>query len=449
MKISKLWSTVFLHVFLLALAGCQETESIVAVDGIYLDEICNQTENGISINFESMGLNSLRSKFLSSSHVIALNLRGNGISTIARDAFARLPNLCYLDLSLNPSVQDVIYANFPVKLKVLVLDSTVQNYDGYRSYDSGEWPTISRVYPEVKYLYLRSNKLSKFNYRWKLLFPNVTHLFLSHNNFHEESISSIPESVTHLYLENNNIKTFRIQDFPNVVSLALDGNNIEYINSNYNNPFARDGNNLEILSLGNINIRKIHPDAFSYMNNLKSLNLSHNQISDLDTKIFSRTLHLETLFLNHNELSTIPDVCGLPQLESLSLQYNKIRSVSANTFCDTMTLKYLNLAGNQISNLQFDKFENLKRLEVLDLSHNILHELSADWNLSLNLLTDLHLNENYFEDLDHLYLNNTSALQNLYLLNNPIKTLNTDSLRHIKNLNLHLSYGVKCDNILS
>jgi Leucine-rich repeat (LRR) protein len=146
----------------------------------------------------------------------------------------------------------------------------------------------------------------------------------------------------------------------------------------------------------------------------KKLKISRGTIKTLPARAFHWLTSLKTLDLSKNEINSIDSNVdeGLTILENLILDDNQISSASIN-FARLNMLKVFSIAGNKLSSLP-TALPSKATLVKIDLSRNLLTTIA----------------DNYF--------NGYSALEELYLHQNQISTLNADSFAslNIKILNI-------------
>eukprot|EP00057_Strongylocentrotus_purpuratus_P006342 XP_011660816.1 PREDICTED: leucine-rich glioma-inactivated protein 1-like [Strongylocentrotus purpuratus] len=103
------------------------------------------------------------------------------------------------------------------------------------------------------------------------------------------------------------------------------------------------------------------------------------------------------LYLQYNELITIPKYAldGFEKLQVLDIGNNQLSSLHNESFCGLKSLVNLGLADNNIKSLPRGSFACAEKLKSIDLSCNDISQLFSG----------------------------TPSLQNLYLQNNKISTI--------------------------
>nr|XP_012148634.1 PREDICTED: insulin-like growth factor-binding protein complex acid labile subunit [Megachile rotundata] len=358
-----------------------------------------------------------------------------------RGAFDGVPNLTYLNLEGNYiSLSNLFSFGSIANLKALILSNQRENY-----YDPVV--PINFIYPELRYLNLRSNEITSITNYDKNTFPKLKHLDISYNRFSSFTFTGTwANTLKYLQLDNNEISDISLSTLKNLETLTMDNNKIRSIEYGfYEGSLDLTGlNNLKHLSIANNRITWIDKLAFNDMVKLRYLDLSYNQLSptDLDSETFALLTSLEVLVLNGNKLETIPFSTPL-NITALWLNCNNFANLTASSFSNVSYLRTLSLAGNKISIIDTDVFYPLRMLKKLYLNDNDLSYLSPLWSKSLQDLRYLDLSRNKFTSLDYVFSSNFVPLQELYLDGNPLENITKDSLAMLpENLTIYLNFGV-------
>ncbi|XP_065156657.1 toll-like receptor 7 [Atheta coriaria] len=187
---------------------------------------------------------------------------------------------------------------------------------------------------------------------------------------------------------------------------------------------------LQILNLGDNNIRALPEGVFCPLINLQTLNLTRNRIKNSERLGFGdgndrvamcSSMDLQTLDLSYNEMRSLSDTSGfsrLRRLQQLNLQFNNISEVSADALSGLVSLRILNLANNKISELPQGLFTNSRELREVHLQNNSLFALAKGLfhrleqllvlDLSGNQLTSGHIDAGTFTGLIRLIVLNLS-----------------------------------------
>lgn len=207
--------------------------------------------------------------------------------------------------------------------------------------------------------------------RWKITdvsqlegLVTLTNLDLSNNELTNRSLSVIGQLSTlkTLNLFNNDItSTYFLKDLGSLVSLTLDGNQIEDISG------LGRLTNLQSLYLADNRVSDI--SELQYLAALTVLNLDYNKIKTVDA--LGNLLNLQQLYLDHNEVVDVSPLKTLSQLEFLEINENRIKDISVLSFMPS--LKSLIVQSNELSgNIKLD---GLDKLEYLDISNNQITSL--------------------------------------------------------------------------
>lgn len=180
---------------------------------------------------------------------------------------------------------------------------------------------------------------------------------------------------------------------------------------------------LQILDLGDNNLKSIPSDVFCPLDNLQVLNLTNNRIKSVDRLGFGKSCGsgLRSLDLSHNELKSLTEeseLTGLRRLQELRLQHNNITDISSETFNGLIPLRILNISYNNIQSIPEGTFANTKELREVYLNNNLLFELARGvfhrleqllvLDLSNNQLSSAHIDGGTFIGLIRLVILNLS-----------------------------------------
>ena len=151
--------------------------------------------------------------------------------------------------------------------------------------------TELEIYPNLKRLVLRKNKISSFSGA-----PNdmLQYLDLSYNRISSLSRNvdlSLFENIRVLDISNNMITTIPKAGFPN-------------------------GRRLEVLNLSSNQIDILESNCFDDLTNLEELRLNKNKLSSFPKTLFKKMSKLRVLEMNKNKIVGIP---GTPNICSLLL----------------------------------------------------------------------------------------------------------------------------------
>lgn len=181
---------------------------------------------------------------------------------------------------------------------------------------------------------------------------------------------------------------------------------------------------LQLLDLGNNNVRAIPEGAFCPLVNLHTLNLTRNKIRGSD-RIGINTecgsSELQNLDLSFNELKELAEDSGfskLRRLQNLNLQFNNITTISGESLAGLVSLKILDMSNNKIGTLPQGLFAGSPELKEIHLQNNSLYSLARGLfhrleqllvlDLSGNQLTSNHVDNGTFTGLIRLIVLNLS-----------------------------------------
>ncbi|XP_024938934.1 protein artichoke [Cephus cinctus] len=406
---------------------------------------CQDANANMSLRLSNSGLRNINPGFIQSPQIECLSLDDNMIQNVMPNAFDKLPNLIYLDLSRNQIPTNVL---IPVdtfnNLTTLVLDENIDFLGISRDRSLG----ALGYFPKLKYLYLRKNGIVEILPSFAQNLPNLTHLFLSDNEIGNGVLhffNNVSNSLTHVYLERNGIQHVTVWQLLYIEAIFLDGNNIKMLCNKYCSESSlslKFAWSLETLSMSHNDLEIIEPDTFDNAVNLLNLDLSYNAIADIREETFSKISRLSNLSLNHNLLTTIPDLSRLYNLTYLYLNSNLIRKIAKDTFSYMSYLTNVKLNDNLIEYIEPLAFSKLPMLMELDISNNSLHRLALNWMLPQKNLRNLYLNFNQFESLDDVSLIGVKSLKGLYMNKNPLKFL---TIRSLTDLPLNTTLYVESD----
>lgn len=358
------------------------------------------------------------------------------VSTFKNGVFKNVPNLKFLDLSNNQISSDNLF-NFGNLSNVKILNLCNQN--GYRNYRT----IVDRVYPELEYLNLRNAGIEELQSSLSNPFPKLKYLDLSKNRIHSRQSLSINmfSTLTHLDLSSNNIDQFSFTRMENLLSLTLDHNAIQNLESSMGIDLT-GLEKLENLSLAYNKISYIDSSAIETMPNLRYLNFSGNSLSLFNFDMFKSVKSLDILVLDSNSLDNVPITAPL-NITQLSLNRNNIRYLAINTFFYLHSLKKLFLSENKIQSIQVDAFQNQVLLEELYLNDNQLSYLPIGWCESMKMLRYLNLAGNKFALLESVIYSSDLPVQHLHFERNPLTYINGTLSRLIPvNMTIYLNVNV-------
>lgn len=302
-------------------------------------------------------------------------------------------------------------------------------------------------YKKIEKMLLQSNDLTELN--------NLT-------------LSDCPIITNVLDLSSNHLKSINCLHFlegqKHLAKLRIEHNHLTDLICCKNHTIFH---HLKEVSLRYNRILQVNSYAFSHMPNLTTLQLNINIIAYLDRRALNGLKNLVTLRLDNNLLTDLYNESfeDLHSLRTLNLRNNQISVIFNNTFFSLRNLSILDLGGNKITHLMPLAFEGLdslnnlyldrnhlakiddhligslhRTLQVLDLHGNLIHYLTESIQspfVNLTKLTDLKLDAQMpygITLLPRAFFRGLTSLKSLYLSNNHISSLSTDTFDDLKNL---------------
>ncbi|XP_039312827.1 leucine-rich repeat-containing protein 15 [Solenopsis invicta] len=406
-------------------------------------------------SFINVGLQKIGPDFIKSTDTIRLSLNSNNISDISPSAFRNIKNLKYLDLSGNriPKEKLLLLAKTE-NLQTLIINNNNDSHnpatDTMKEYN---------VFPNMKHLHLSSNQLRNFQVHFYLAMPYLTHLHLNNNSISSSDavFENIPATLIQLHLNKNSIDRVKKDKLRSLQELSMDNNVITQVcfeNCQDTSISLKGATEMQNLFLSKNLISEITLDAFTDTRSLSTLDLSGNKIADIAKGTFNNINYISNLSLANNILATVPDVCSIFYIVNLDLSGNRISAIHSDAFCAHLrNLEYLHLSNNVITTIEARAFRSLEKLKYLDLSGNRLRQLPAHWIYS-SYVQELHLERNNFTNLDSISLIHIKTLSDVYLDENPMPILNTQSFQvlpghlrvHLKNVRIQDECECQCEN---
>ncbi|KAG5327749.1 LRC15 protein, partial [Pseudoatta argentina] len=185
---------------------------------------------------------------------------------------------------------------------------------------------------------------------------------------------------------------------------------------------------------------------------LKILDLSENSITRTNfVQLLSNSLYF--LDLHDNSLSELNLNEKGNKLFTLNLDKNKFNNIhqyndgynNGLSMADLKNLHYLSVSGNEINTIESDAFQSNNELLFLNLSSNRIRHLHPKTFANLQYLKTLDLSNNQLEVLQ-ISINETE-MSTLYISNNDIKNITSDTFMHMPKLIKLLMGKNKIDKI--
>ncbi|RWS30535.1 Leucine-rich repeat-containing protein 15-like protein [Leptotrombidium deliense] len=225
----------------------------------------------------------------------------------------------------------------------------------------------------------------------------------------------------------------------------------------------RDIKKLKSLYLANCHLQRLHSLVYQGLPNLEELDLRNNRIASLVSDEFKHVKNLRTLLLDGNQLSVIVDYTfkGLG-LKELGLSRNGLISLSNCAFCNSTftsvdisrnkiasfhkqllesqsnSLIYLNAEGNTATDAAnvHNLIAPLTALQTLSIANmSIDDRISGDLFVKMGpVLLSLDISGNRIVNLSAQLLSPLTALRQLDLSSNAMRTISADALKVIDSM---------------
>ena len=306
--------------------------------------------------------------------------------------------------------------------------------------------------PNLKYLYLRGNKLTGEIPAELGNLSNLRSLDLGSN----ELTGGIPVwlgamlNLEHLSLSYNELSgeiPSELGSLANLRWLHLSGNEL----SGEIPPELGSLANLEVLSLSYNELSGEIPPELGSLANLRSLDLSDNQLSGEIPPELGSLANLQVLYLSDNQLSgeIPPELGSLANLRWLYLFDNQLSGEIPPELGSLANLRWLHLFDNQLSGEIPSELGSLANLRWLHLSGN---ELSGEISSELGSLANLRLLDLSDNQLSGEIPPEPGSLANLrwlYLSDNQLSGCIPEELRDVVDNDLEDLDLPFCDVLLS
>ncbi|XP_078285677.1 podocan-like isoform X1 [Rhinoraja longicauda] len=311
--------------------------------------------------------------------------------------------------------------------------------------------------PLLAQLHLQNNKITKIPKGALSHLQHLRELYLQSNRLTNMGISaqtfSKMKGMEYLDLSSNNLVKIPEGLPPNIIILQLGKNRISSISRSSVNGIR----NLEYLLLQNNLIRAagIHREAFAKLRKLHTLHLFSNPLGKVPAGLPRR---VNSLMLLHNGIQQIgpSDFHATYHLRELNLSHNQLHSAGIHrlAFRKLHRLRRVDLSGNRLTLLPTGLPPSL---EVLKVHHGQLNQLSPGALRNMAALQELRLSHNKLtigkiepgtwgqvphlklldlgdNDLSYVPADLPESLEYLYLQNNRISTITSDSFASVLNI---------------
>ncbi|XP_026059671.1 toll-like receptor 3 isoform X2 [Carassius auratus] len=231
--------------------------------------------------------------------------------------------------------------------------------------------------PHLQSLNMQHNEVHLLNKKDLKNCSHLTRLDLSYNRLKLVGEPfSVLKSLTWLDVSWNTLKSAKLgtqPQLPNLVTLALSGNEISELQKN-DFSFLSNSSVFRVLILSSLSLKKVENGCFQTIARLTDLVLDYSKIS----------------------LQLTPSLCeelAGTALRNLSLKNTQQVTLSNTTFqgLDKTNITVLDLSSNTMTKIANGTFQWFPRLESLSLGHNSLKHLTKDTFLGLGNLRQLNL----------------------------------------------------------
>lgn len=207
-----------------------------------------------------------------------------------------------------------------------------------------------------------------------------------------------------------------------------------------------------IVNLSDLNLYYVVPEVLRNFN-LTSAIVEFNPRFNLQRHDPFLTLtSLVTLSLKNNNISAIYEASFSqnPRLLSLDLSCNHIHSIANIAFINNLQMRHLNLSENNLTSLLYVVVDHLDQLTTLSLSGNRFFTIQADriFLYQPNLLT-FECNYCMLRSIGVDTFSRMPSLERLYLHDNIISSLDEQAFQHNKKLQILQMQGNQIDRINS
>ncbi|KAI9550756.1 hypothetical protein GHT06_013401 [Daphnia sinensis] len=210
-----------------------------------------------------------------------------------------------------------------------------------------------------------------------------------------EDFTGVEDSLQHLSLADNYLVALQLESFvgfQRLERLDLRGNSILNIL-----PLSGSGSiKLSHLSLADNALEHIPFTSLAQMRSLNSVNLANNRISTTFDVFFQGRISIDTLILDNNMIGNLPPFAfqNFNLINKTSLNGNAIREIAEDAFKDAK-IRDLSLSECSVTVLESKSFRGLESsLQRLDLSYNNLSTLPENLLDKFDFLKALILNDN-------------------------------------------------------
>lgn len=219
----------------------------------------------------------------------------------------------------------------------------------------------------IKTLSLAHNNILELHYRALAGLLDLEYLDLSYNNLTRLSEVTFPPfpSLKVADLQHNTIQlifpmTFAIMNATKELSLGAE--EFGAFDLSFSSGAFLSLDQLEVLSLQNVNISQLHQKIFAGLRNIERLHIN-GSVGSIEFDAFSE----------------------MPNIRELKLSECELSDISMDAFYGIRDLRVVDLSNNRLSTLSPGLFDDQKRLEEIYLQNNLLTSLPAGFFAATSL----------------------------------------------------------------
>uniref|UniRef100_A0AAG5DFP8 LRRCT domain-containing protein n=1 Tax=Anopheles atroparvus TaxID=41427 RepID=A0AAG5DFP8_ANOAO len=309
-----------------------------------LDDLAHEGDALVEVIFNGLDIVQIDS-LDGHDNVMSLNLDGNGIQNVEKNAFGQFRRLINLSLRAN-MISAIDHGYFYYDSKIENLDISQNVITTLVGFKDLTWASLIYLNASHNHIEHVTNQLVKLD--------KLEWVDLSYNRIaRTDGPLMLPRNLRDCILNNNNLTIW---------------------------PFDSVPGRLRHLCIGFNLLNSTKPAS-----GLRKLDLSHNRLAVFCSECFP---NLEELDISGNYLDTVPDWSASMDISPLKkISFNRmpfLRVIKNNSFSKTANLKEIEISTcPELANIEENAFTSLTQLQKLDLSYNGLqqvHENIVHWN---------------------------------------------------------------------
>jgi Leucine-rich repeat (LRR) protein len=364
--------------------------------------------------------------FHAAANLQELSLQNNSLASLGPDTLSGLDSLLLLNLSRNALTSAQLSERSLRHLPKLVALDLSHNRLTRLGGD------MLAQQHGLQILNLQHNAIASIEAMSFTSLVNLHILLLSHNQ-----LESLPEdcftslaSLNSLSLDHNqliDLPAGQLAGTPALVDLALNNNQLLAVPPDVGRLLR-----LRTLDLGENAIELLADRQLENLTSLYGLRLAGNRIETITAEVFANATNLHVLNLAHNRLTAIDQAAfkNLKNLRALRLDNNQLKDING-LVSSQKNLRWLNVSTNSLQ--WFDFAFIPKSLEWLDIHNNKVDRIGNYYGLSAGFsLTTFDASFNQIREIESESL--LASLRNIYLNNNRIGRIASNSFRPLANL---------------